>query len=102
MWRSQAEAQGLTLLEADNKSGYFGVSLSKPGQPKPYEAQVKRGGKTVCLGCFATAEEAALCIARSPEGRAAAAEQAAAERHPAAKRPAAAASLTSKKVRRRN
>ena len=26
------------------------------------------------LGCFATAEEAALCIARTPEGRAAAAE----------------------------
>ena len=31
------------------------------------------------LGSFATAEEAALCVARSPEGRAAAAERAAAE-----------------------
>ena len=72
MWRSQAEAEGLTLLVADNKTGYFGVCLSKPGKPKPYEARVSRGGKTVHLGSFATAEEAALCIARSPEGRAAA------------------------------
>ena len=60
MWRSQAEAEGLTLLEADNKSGYFGVNLNKPGQPKPFMAHVKRGGKKVNLGCFATAEEAAL------------------------------------------
>ena len=64
-WRSQAEAEGLTLLEADNKTGYFGVHLC-------YRAQVKRGGKDVYLGTFATAEEAALCVARTPEGRAAA------------------------------
>ena len=25
MWRQQAEAEGLTLLEDDNKTGYFGV-----------------------------------------------------------------------------
>ena len=25
MWRSQAEAEGLTLLKADNKAGYSGV-----------------------------------------------------------------------------
>ena len=62
---------------ADNKSGYFNVRLSKPGQPKPYQAQVTRGGKQVPLGSFATAEEAALCVARSPEGQAMAAEQAA-------------------------
>ena len=30
------------------------------------------GGKQVQLGSFATAEEAALCVARSPEGQAAA------------------------------
>ena len=81
-WRSQAEAEGLTLLEADNKTGYFGVHLC-------YRAQVKRGGKDVYLGTFATAEEAALCVARSPEGRAAAAEQAAAERAAPAPRPPA-------------
>jgi hypothetical protein len=55
---------------AENKTGYFGVTL-KPGRSKPYQAQVSRGGKMVYLGVFATAEEAALCIARSPEGRAA-------------------------------
>ena len=68
-----AEAEGLTLLKADNKAGYFGVNLAKPGRPKPYQAQVRRDGELVYLGSFATAEEAALCVARSPEGRAAAA-----------------------------
>ena len=72
MCRSHAEAERLTLLKADNTAGYFSVYLSKPGQPKPYQAQVRRGGKTVSLGYFTTAEEAALCIARSPEGQAAA------------------------------
>ena len=67
-----AQAEGLTLLVADNKAGYFGVYLNNPGQPKPYQARVWRGGKDVNLGTFATAEEAALCVARSPEGRAAA------------------------------
>ena len=33
---------------------------------------MQRGGKLVHLGNFATAEEAALCVARSPEGRKAA------------------------------
>ena len=62
---------------AENTTGYFGVSLTKPYQPKPYQARVRRGGKQLCLGHFATAEEAALCVARSSEGQAAA-EQAAA------------------------
>ena len=88
MWRSQ-DARGLTLLVADNKTGYFGVRLNNPGQSKPYQARVRRGGKKVRLGTFATAEEAALCIARSPEGRAAAAEQAAAERAAPAPQPPA-------------
>ena len=78
MWSAQAQAEGLTLLEAENTTGYFGVCLPKPGQPKPYEAQVTRGGKKVSLGCFTTAEEAALCVARSPEGQAAAKTAAAA------------------------
>ena len=73
MWRSpmsRAEAEGLTLLVADNKTGYYAVYLANPGHPKPYQARVRHGGKKVSLGHFATAEEAALCIARSPEGRA--------------------------------
>ena len=76
--RQQAQAEGLTLRVADNKTGYFGVNLAtKPGLPKPYQAQVTRGGKQVCLGTFATAEEAALCVSRSPEARAAPAGMAA-------------------------
>ena len=70
--------QEMTLLVADNKAGYFGVNLKSPGQPKPYQAQVRRGGKSVHLGSFATAEEAALCVARLPQGRQAAAKRAAA------------------------
>eukprot|EP00964_Phaeocystis_antarctica_P145150 scaffold111137_cov48-Phaeocystis_antarctica.AAC.1 len=70
--RQQAQAEGLTLRVAENKTGYNGVSLAKPGQPKPYQARVQRGSKTVSLGSFATSEEAALCVARSPEGQAAA------------------------------
>ena len=66
-----------TLVVADSSTGYFGVRLNNPGQPKPYQTRVKRGGKNVYLGYFATAEEAALCVARTPEGRAAAAERAA-------------------------
>ena len=77
--RQQAQAEGLTLRVAESKTGYFGVSLAKSGLAKPYQARVWRGGKDVSLGYFATAEEAALCIARSPEGQAAAGRAAAAE-----------------------
>ena len=87
--RRQALAEKLTLLVAkSNKTGYFGVSVEKPGRSKPYHARVWRGGKDVSLGAFATAEEAALCIARSPAGQAV-----------AAKRVAAAAPLTSVEAR---
>ena len=65
--RRQAQVEGLTLLVSDNTAGFYGVKLAKPGQPKPYQAQLKRGGKMVSLGSFATAEEAALCVARSLE-----------------------------------
>jgi hypothetical protein len=74
----QAQAEKLTLRVAENKTGYFGVILDKPGKSKPYKARVTRGGKLVHLGYFATAKEAALCVARSPEGRAAAGRAAAA------------------------
>ena len=65
----QAQAEGLTLRVAKNQTGYSGVS-----QPagKKFLAQVRRAGEQVMLGRFATAEEAALSVARSPEGRAAA------------------------------
>ena len=69
--RQQAQAEKLTLRVAENKTGYFGVSLDLGCHSKPYEARVRRGGNQVYLGSFATAEEAALCVARSPEGQAA-------------------------------
>ena len=91
--RQQAQAEGLTLRVAENKTGYFGVCLNKPGQHKPYTAQVSHGGKQVHLGSFVTAEEAALCVARSPEG------QVAAERAAAAAAAAAPVPLTSEEAR---
>ena len=68
----QAEAEGLTLLEADNTAGYKGVGFNSSGTAKPYQAQVQRGGKQVSLGYFVTAEEAALIIARDSAAQAAA------------------------------
>ena len=72
----QAQAEGLALRTSDNKSGYANVTML-PGRREPYQAQVYRGGKTVTVGSFAIAEEAALCVARSPEGKAAAERRAA-------------------------
>ena len=61
---AQAEAEGLTLQKSDNVTGYKGVRVgSTRNLTKPYEATESRGGKTVSLGYFATAEEAALCRA---------------------------------------
>ena len=66
--RQQAQAEGLTLRVAESTTGYYGVN-HLAGRSKPYKARVTRSGKAVYLGCFATAEEAALCVARSPEGQ---------------------------------
>ena len=46
----QAQAEELTLLVAESKTGYFGVHLTNAGKRKPYQALVKRGGKMVSLG----------------------------------------------------
>ena len=68
----QAEAEGLSLLRAEvNSTGYKGVSFDRKAKAKPYQAQVRRGGKTVTLGQFATAEEAALVVARDSAAQAA-------------------------------
>ena len=78
----QAEAEGLTLLRAEgsHSTGYKGVSLDS-GKPRPYVAKAWRAGKQVYLGCFATAEEAALVLARTPEARAQVADEAGQEAH---------------------
>eukprot|EP00964_Phaeocystis_antarctica_P088353 scaffold56220_cov66-Phaeocystis_antarctica.AAC.6 len=70
---------GLTLLVGENKTGYLGVRHEP--KSKINRAQMRRSGKVVSLRCngqrvtlgfFANAEEAALCVARPPEGQAAA------------------------------
>jgi len=68
-----------TCAAAGANSGYKGVTFdSNNNYSKPYKAKVWRGGKQVTLGYFATAEEAAMCVAR------ASASQAAAPKPPAA------------------
>ena len=57
---AQAAAEGLTLEKSRFASGYKGVSI----QGRRYQAYVMRAGKFVSLGYFATAEEAALAVAR--------------------------------------
>ena len=42
MWSAQAEAEGLTLLVADNNAGYFGVNLNNPGQSKLSPSPTRR------------------------------------------------------------
>jgi hypothetical protein len=78
----QAQAEGLTLLSGrnNNQTGNFGVHhlSNRPGRPKLHQVRLRLGGKEVHLGCFVTAEEAALCVARSPEQRLAAKKAAAA------------------------
>ena len=71
----QAEAEGLTLQKSNNATGYRNVYYQKgpmggPVSNNPFLAAVRRDGKNVHLGCFATAEEAALAVARTPEMRA--------------------------------
>ena len=78
---SAAKRENLTLVVAENSGGYFGVSLVHKGAPRPYKAALRYGDKVVYLGTFATAEEAALCVARTPEGKKTAARRAARPRH---------------------
>ena len=74
----QAEAEGLTLLLSESSStSYKGVVFTNWMKTRPYQAKLSRGGKQLTLGFFATAEEAALAYARSPEAQAAVAAAAA-------------------------
>ena len=59
----QAEAEGLTLQPSTNKAGYSGVDLDPRlhSSKKPFRARKSRKN----LGYFATAEEAALAVARA-------------------------------------
>ena len=58
-----AAAEGLTLLRAENATGFKGVSRGG-SVSKPFQANLYNAGRTNHLGYFATAEEAALAVAR--------------------------------------
>ena len=75
----QAQAEKLTLLVAENSSGNFGVTLNNPGQPKRYQAQVRRGrrgGKDVGISAEVFLSRRAragpplyaYAVRRSPQG----------------------------------
>ena len=62
-----AASEGLALLRAENSllraTGFKGVYRIGSAS-KPFHAQLTRGGRCKSLGNFATAEEAALAVAR--------------------------------------
>merc|ERR1740124_1120460 len=71
---AEAEAEGLTLVRSSSsQSGFLNVCMNASSKVRPYQASVRRDGKQVHLGYFATAEEAALHVARTPEAPASAA-----------------------------
>ena len=59
-----AEAEGLTLVPADNESGFKNVNRVEKAVTRPFRVRVRHEGKDVVLGTFDTAAEAALCYAR--------------------------------------
>ena len=68
----QLAREGADDARGRDKTGYLGVGHESKSKRNPYRAQVRRSGKDVHLGNFVTAEEAALCVARLPEGQVAA------------------------------
>ena len=62
------EAEGLMLLPSRRegaKTGYKGVYPTGSDARFPYVAQLRRDGRNIVVGKFATAEEAALAYARA-------------------------------------
>ena len=68
-----AAAEGLSLVPADNTTGFKCVSYNN-SYIKPYKAEIGQNGEQHRVGTFATAAEAALAYARrlGPAGCAAA------------------------------
>ena len=58
-----ADAEGLLLVRAENPTGFKGVNRGGGGS-KPFQAKLRHDGSYKHLGNFATAEEAALAVAR--------------------------------------
>ena len=70
----QAAEEGLALIPSLSDVSQF-QNVGKCKFSDHFTATVKRDGKTVSLGTYKTAEEAALAYAKSPEGRPAATER---------------------------
>ena len=70
----QAAEEGLALIPSLSDVSQF-QNVGKCKFSDLFTATVKRDGKTVSLGTYKTAEEAALAYAKSPEGRPAATER---------------------------
>ena len=64
--RRQAEMEGLTLVTKDKGTGYLGVDSRPSGR---FMARRGPRGRRISLGNFATAEEAALAVARDANAR---------------------------------
>ena len=66
---AQAAAEGFTLQRSNCASGYKGVEVAARVDCayERYRAKVSFAGKPVFLGCFDTAQEAALAVARANE-----------------------------------
>ena len=79
-----AAAEGLTLLRAENATGFKGVSRNARAVTKPFQAQLTIRGRTIFLGRFETAEEAALAVARFLVPKDVAAPAASSPKRPAA------------------
>jgi hypothetical protein len=62
------DAEGLMLLPSRRegaKTGYKGVYPTSGDEQRPYVAQLRRDGRNIMLGKYATATEAALAYARA-------------------------------------
>ena len=61
-----AEAEGLTLIRADNECGFSHVTATRNRNDEvvSYRVRVSHEGKEITFGAFQTAAEAALCYAR--------------------------------------
>ena len=68
MCRTQAEAEGLTLLEADNKTGYFGV-YHRPGRSKPYGLMARCRGVAVAGAGGPGARSGLSCVVSAQVAR---------------------------------
>ena len=63
--RRLAAKEGLTLVESKvSKSKFMNVYVDPSKRTKPFFAQPSLNGRPTSLGYFATAEEAALAVAR--------------------------------------